>query len=209
MATVPTPLVIAGPHFSDPRFMTAYSVLASGLNIFDVSAAATASSVVAHFTELTTRGVIDTTNWTAGTYKTLLSVSSGSGVIAAIVACTAGGAQTTTFEITIDGVLREITITNASGERALLVCGGLSYTSQTYTTAAHAFSSTGSLDAGTKSYIISTGAAMPEWGGISREGVPLLRYTTSLLIRAKHSATITNSTSTAYSGVMYRAGIAT
>lgn len=196
----------AGSNFKDAKLFQPYSITSTGLLIHDAAASATNAGAVAFFTELANRGVIDSTNWTGGTYKTILSVSSGSGVVYAMVACTAGGAETTTFEVTVDGALQEVTVTNASGERALLVFG-LGYTAATYTTAAYWSASLGTLNANKDTYT-SAGGVLPHPAFLGMNGTPGLQYNKSILIRMKHSVDITNSTATAYSGVMYRAGIA-
>lgn len=203
---------ITGLHFKDPWIMTPHTVVSGNLNLYTTSGVinnCTTGSAFIYGFQAT--GIYDSTNWTSATYKTIYS-HTGSGLVYAMLACTAGGAETTTFEITIDGVLKTITVTNASTERALLVAGDLPNSSATdfTTSSAYAFPN-GSIDAGTLttfqdgslgSFYINPA----RWYGLA--GVPALRYDLSCLIRMKHSASITNSGATAFSGVLVRKGIA-
>lgn len=198
-----------GIHFSDPwqllpRVSTVADLFTEDDGGFDHAASSTD-----FFTDMASRGLQDQTNWTADTYKTLLTVSSGKGLVAAIVGPTAGGAETTTFEFTVDGVLTEVPILCASGERAFMAA--LCMASNTFTTASRFAIQGGSLNAGkttlgTPGTLVDT--LLAGWPLVTALGTPCLKFNTSLLIRAKHSANITNSTATAYSGVMYRLGIA-
>lgn len=194
-----------GFHFKEPwLFMPAAHAVAD-LQIDNAAGSAPASSTTAFFTEMALRGFQDTTNWTADTYKTLLNVSSGKGLLAALVGPTAGGASTTTFEITADGVLTEIAIVVASGERANLNSGLA--TSSVFTSAG--VWNTPGVEAlkADKATFVGKAGTLPLWSWLKMSGTPLLRFNQSLLIRAKHSASITNSTATAYSGGMYRLGL--
>ena len=197
-----------GIHFKEPWLLQPYMPPATTLEIFGAGDSAELSSTTAFFTELARRGLQDTTNWTAGTYKTILNVSSGKGLVAAYVGCTAGGAETHTVEFTVDGVLTEIAVaTLASGERAFLTCGYGDLIE--YTTAdAWLFGHDEALEAdkATFSTLSQLTSKVLPWRVVNR-GIPCLRFNQSLLIRAKHSVDITNATATAYSGVMYRLGL--
>lgn len=199
-----------GIHFSDPWELLPRVAAAANLTLEENDATARTSATTAFFTAMAARGVQDTTDWTADTYKTLLTVASGKGLVAAIVGPTAGGSETTTFEITVDGVLTELPIVVASGERAFLAVSGMSAVSFTFS--AHFAVQGGTINAGKTTLGDPGGSGIePYLGGwplISAMGTPCLKFNQSLLIRAKHSANITNSTATAYSGVMYRLGIA-
>jgi hypothetical protein len=196
-----------GVHFKEPWLLKPYTAVATTLQIYENTTART-SSAAAFFTEMANRGLQDQTNWTANTYKTILNVASGKGLVAAYVGPTAGGASTHTVEFTVDGVLTEVTIPDlASGERGLLLaCPPMP--SDTFTTAAVALQpNTEVLDANKRVFGVIPGTPyLPPWWLLGALGVPLLRFNTSLLIRAKHSADITNSTATAYSGVQYTLG---
>ncbi len=195
-----------GVHFKEPWLLLPRTQDAGDYAIIDKAAAATASDAVAYFTELANRGAIDSTNWTANTYKTLINLS-GSGLVSHIIGPTSAGADITTFEITVDGTLKELPVLTASGQRAM-VGVGLNMTTL-FTTAAIYVQSMGDLNAA-KTIIGDTpanGRYMPPWDFMTMMGTPTLRFNTSLLIRAKHAASITNSTATAYSGAQYRMGL--
>lgn len=199
-----------GPHFKDIWLLEPHTVASSSLGIYNPSNTRVSADTTAYFTGMTSWGVQDNTDWTSNTYKSIYS-HTGSGLIYAIVLCTAGGNETSTVEITIDGVFKTMTVNNASGERAAWLVGGYgSGSGVEFTTALAWLGSTGSnmaLDASGLS-TIQTGTVTQsplKWNGMV--GLPALRYDNSCLIRAKHSASITNSTATSYSAVMVRKGI--
>lgn len=196
-----------GIHFKDPWLFMPYMGVSTSFRALDASDTDNSFATTAAFTEMARRGLQDTTNWTGNTYKTLLSVSSGKGLVAAIIGCTAGGAETTTFEITVDGVLTEIAVgTLASGERAALLAHGAPVAADYTTSAIFLRPTAETLEADKATFgALPTESPIPPWRWMT--GVPCLRFNTSLLIRAKHSVDITNSTATAYSAVMYRLGL--
>lgn len=199
----------SGVHFSDPWLFLPYTPVATSLEVADSAAAQQDSSTVAFFTEMARRGLQDTTNWTADTYKTLLSVTSGKGLVGCVVGPTAGGSSTTTFEFTVDGVLTEIAVTGvASGDRAILTCMG-PFPGGAFTNNVPQYGNGEALDSNKQVFgdVYSAISNVPPWWFTSFMGTPMLRFNNSLLIRAKHSASITNSTATAYSAVMYRLGL--
>lgn len=196
-----------GIHFSEPWLLKPGLVTVARLLAHDSGGSGQASSTTAFFTEMARRGLQDTTNWTADTYKTLLTVASGKGLVAGIIGCTAGGAETTTFEITIDGVATTIAVgTLASGERATLFCGGI-VDPAVFTTAGKVTQSDVEELEADKATLNRQSAYVAPWSTMDFMSIPMLRFNQSLLIRAKHSANIVNSTATAYSAVMYRLGL--
>lgn len=194
--------LFGGVHFKNPGLLLPYARTAADLTSTDEATTDSGSGTVAYFTNLTGRGVIDTTNWTADTYKTILSVSGG-GLMAGYVGCTAGAAETHTLELTVDGVLREVAVLLASGERAAWLVGAqagdVSVTTLLWGRPLGDLNAAKTILATT-----TTNVTLPSWPTLTMLGTPCLRFEQSLLVRAKHSASITNSTATAYSGVMYR-----
>lgn len=205
-------IVSGGINFKHPQRLRPYIPPVADLLIGEADGTPTNSTTTAFFTELARRGLQDTTNWTNGVYKTLLNVASGRGEVAALVGPTAGGAETTTFRITVDGVVHVLTSeTLASGERAAFLAAY--FDSGDYSTAGSVVNpGDEALEASkatwtTLSNLNSETSCIPPWRAM--RGIPMLEFTTSLLIEAKHSADITNSTATAYSGVMYRLFLST
>lgn len=196
-----------GPHFQDPRLLLPMTVVSTSVQLYDSGNTVRTAATTAFFTGLASYGVQDQTDWTSNTYKTIYT-HTGMGLIHGMIACTAGGAETTTFEITIDGVLREITVTNANTERALLWTGQERETDFTTTNNEVSNVTSSGLDSGTLTTLQTGAMWIPVMRHAYNFGCPLLRYDTSCLIRMKHSASITNSTATSYSGVMVRKGIA-
>lgn len=191
-------LTRSGAHFREPwQFLPRARISA------DYVCAGSAATLAQFFTNMATAGFQDTTNWTANTYKTLLTVASGKGLVAGVIGPVAGGAETTTFEFTVDGILTEIAISVASGERASLFSGAISATPDT------GFQDQeGGLNAGkTTLQTSTTDLLIAGHAALTIYGTPQLMFKSSLLIRAKHSQNITNSTATAYSGGIYRLGL--
>lgn len=202
-------------HFKDPWLFSPFTAAVAALNIFDSADTVRDSSTTNFFTQMANLGLQDTTNWTADTYKTLLNVSSGKGLVAALVGPTTGGAETTTFRFTVDGVQSTVAVV-ASGatRRAVLLAGGPgkdnAATAADFTTASiYAQSRNMSLaaDKSTFADMPSSPSYILPWRMVHMFGVPCLQFNTSLLIEAKNSANITNATATAYSAVMYRLGL--
>ncbi|CAB4165267.1 hypothetical protein UFOVP823_24 [uncultured Caudovirales phage] len=195
-----------GHHFKKPwKFIPSVSLVGNVTAIMG-NGTATISSATNFFTEMARRGLQDTTNWTANTYKTLLNVTSGCGLVACVVGPTSAGADTTTFEITVDGILYTMSIVTASGTRAVLSIGSV----RTAGAGTYILNNTmGPIDAGGTTFGDDNYAEinLPHWGEIGKYGSPCLEFERSLLIRAKHSASVTNSTATAYSAIQYRKGL--
>lgn len=187
-----------GPHFTDPWDFLKASHYPINLHAYDSGLTSTDST--AGLTGMVSDGgVLIDSNWTANTYKTLLSVT-GRGLVSTIIGPTAlAGTPTTTFEITVDGFLTEVPITlPAITRRAVL---GNTIIDQT----------AGTLFNGTKQYLMaapatdaniavqqlnngSMGHAIPSWWFINMFGTSCLVFRKSLLIRAK--TTENNSTTT-------------
>jgi len=203
-----------GVHFKDPWLFQPITAVDTSLEVRDSGGTIRDGSSTAFFTEMARRGLQDTTNWTANTYKTLLSVASGKGLVAGLIGGTAGGAETTTFEFTVDGVLTEIAVAGlASGERAVLTGSGLQpapyYLGTVASTDEWPFPGGEALDTDKATFTGTMGITsyVPPWRVFMFNNIPCLKFNQSLLIRAKHSANITNATATAYSAIMYRLGL--
>ncbi len=200
-----------GPHFKDLWVMNPITFPSNSVFIYNTADVAVSADTTAGFTGFAQYGLQDNTNWSANTYKTLYS-HTGKGLVLAIVGPTAGGAETSTLRVTIDGgAAQPSTVTNANAERAVWMCGNNQPTQQ-YTTAQAGNQYNPALDAATLSTFQITGGApgsitIPGWRHAAIFGMSLLRYDISCLIEMKHSASITNSVATAYSAVLVRKGI--
>jgi len=198
-----------GIHFNEPWQFQASTATATSVEVEDSGGLNQDSSTTAFWTIIAERGLQDTTNWTSDTYKTLLTVSSGKGLVGGIIGPTAGGSSTTTFRITVDGVQYTYTVPGlSSGKRAVVLAGGL-IASGPVTGDAPGNNNAAVLDSGKQYFTeaLNTASLVLTHQHMAAFGVPQLIFKTSLLIEAKHSASITNSTATAYSGVIYRLGI--
>lgn len=204
--TIPAKKSNSGVHFSEPWQLMPATPAVANLLVWDSAGSSWNAGTTSFFTEMARRGLQDQTNWTADTYKTLLTVTSGKGLVAGIIGPTLGGAHTTTFRITVDGVVHTIAITGASGDRCCLL--SQVKTSAEFTTASQ-FNKVDTealgSDKATFGELYTTDAFIPGWRQMM--DVPLLMFRKSLLIEAKNSASITNSTATAYSAVQYRLGL--
>jgi hypothetical protein len=184
-----------GVHFKEPREFMRSNVAATILATVDAAGSATNSGVAGFFTEMGKRGLADDTNWTADTYKTVLSISSGSGLVAYVIGPTGlSGTPTTTFEITVDGVLSTVAVVaTTTGQRAVL--GPIFPHASMFTTTLLYQVGSNSVNAGKDTGVYSTNAATVGWGVLRGMGTPCLSFKTSLLIRIKSSES--NSTTTA------------
>ncbi len=198
-----------GIHHKDPWVLQPVTVVSASLMLYNSAGTQVAANTTSFFTGFAQTGIQDNTDWTLNTYKTIYS-HTGSGLIYAMVACTAGGAETTTFEITIDGVKKEITVTNANTERALLVASGFADSSGPidFTTANQEGKPLVSLDSSTLTTFQTGSLNIIPQRMAHILGAPAMRYDISCLVRMKHSASIVNATATSFSGVLVRKGIA-
>jgi hypothetical protein len=199
-----------GAYFNKPHFLVPIADGAATFNVYDSASSTQASTTVAFFTQWAAdRGTTDTSNWTADTYKTIYNNSSGRGRLAAYIGCTAGGNETHTVEVTIDGVLKELAFSLTSGQRLFLGCFMPTTTLEFTTASAYTQVGAEAINAAKTGFTDQHNSTMviPSWRAVLLLGIPLIRYDASLLIRAKHSASITNSTATAYSAVMHIAGL--
>lgn len=177
--------VAGGAMFTDPDRFAKWQP--NSANLSDGTNVATAA---AFFSGMDDQGVHVDTDFTADTYKTIASIS-GAGEMIGAVGPTAGGAETTTFRITVDGVVTAVAVLIASGDRAFL--GPLSHLDQAVAgtgvpwtgdqddlDGTKRISNPGSLD----KFVFSSTAARAY-------GLPRLRFETSLLVEMKHSANVT------------------
>jgi hypothetical protein len=182
-----------GINFTDPRQLQRSTALAGNIVIADSALSQPGSTAAGYFTEIALRGFADNTNWTADTYKTLLSVTSGSGLLSHLVGPTAlGSAPTTTFDITVDGgTAYEIAVTaTASGQRAVI---GPAVGPALFTTAAEYLRGPSAVDTNRMVDVVG-GTYIPAWPAIRLMPIPCLEFKLSLLVRAKSSEN--NSTTT-------------
>lgn len=182
-----------GNNFTDPREFARTVITAANLQNYTAAAVQATSAAAGFFTEAARRGVADDTNWTANTYKTILSVASGKGMIAGMGGPTGlAGTPTTTFEITVDGVLTEVAVLQTTtGQRSILGAHMQLVTFLSASTVAlqGPNGSTAGVD-----LITTSNGLIPPWQSIRVFGTPCLIYQNSLLIRMK--STENNSTTT-------------
>lgn len=202
-----------GVHFTDPREFFRQLVLSSSRLCVRTASATQGAEAAAFWTEIDVRGVADDTNWTSDTYKTILSVSSGIGLVSNIIGPVGlSGTPTTTFRITVDGVQSQPipVVATTTGQRAML---GPSFTSASqagsfYTAALIAQQGATSINAAKDTqYIGGTGtndALLSPWQTLRLMGTPCLIYRQSLLIEMKSSeSNSTTANRERSSGVQY------
>jgi hypothetical protein len=194
-----------GVNFTDPReFLRAISTSSTTTMINASSASAGTAATAGFWTQLALQGVADNTNWTANTYKTILSISSGMGYVSHLFGPAGlAGTPTTTFEITVDGVLTEIPVVALStAQRAIL---GPLLQGTAYTTANHINTGSTAINAGKDTYsVTSTGVQVLGPMALRFMGVPCLKFSQSLLIRMKSSEdNSTTANQERQSGVQY------
>lgn len=200
-------LARGGLDFTDPRLLRQYTGAANRYNVITVvgTNTITNSTAAGFFTELANRGAVVDAAFTADTYKTLANLT-GFGLFAGAVGPTAGGAETTTFRITVNGgTAKTFAVTVASGERAGLFAVPMGISPELMTTAAAFFVSGSDLNAGKNTFALnSTLCRVPSWDTISLMGAGCLNFTSSLLVEVKHSQDVTGtSNQERQSGAMY------
>lgn len=185
----------AGVNFSDPREFMRLAINSGKLDNISAAGSGVTAATAGFFTQSALQGLADNTNWTANTYKTILSISSGMGLVSNLVGPTGlAGTPTTTFEITVDGAAAvEIAVAQTTtGHRSVLgplAINGAFVIGDTLGLAPD------SLDAGKSVPTYTTNIYETfAWPAIRLIGMPCLIFRTSLLIRMKSSEN--NSTTT-------------
>ena len=209
--TYATPGTQLGNNFTNPANFSVITDAAGTFFVYNASDGADASTATAFFTEFARRGLEDQTNWSEDTYKNILSTT-GPLVMFCYVSCTAGGSETHTVEITASGVTKTFAIPLTSGQRGVIT--GSTFDDSTFwTTAARWVKPTGQVLSSNKAIFENQPAngIIPPWMGVQIANLQCLAVEddSTFLVRAKHSVAITNSTATAYSGIMYHKGLAT
>lgn len=196
--------ISAGVNFTDPYRFKRFLVASSSIFYWDSANSNNGLNVAGGFTVAAINGLADDTNWTADTYKTILSDTGGRGIVSHLIGPTGlAGTPITTFEITVDGMPKvEIAVTaTTTGQRAIL--GPLANADILAGTNAPFRSP--SATAAAKSTMVTGVNGIPSWITIGLLGTPCLVYRSSILIRMKTSEN--NSTTTnqeRQSAVSYR-----
>lgn len=187
-----------GPHFTDAREFFRTVMRSDALTNYTLGGTGALVSAVAFYTEQDLRGVTDDTNWTADTYKTILSVT-GAGLVSMMVGPAGlAGTPTTTFEVTNDGVLTTIAVVaNTTTQRAVLgpLVSGTATPGGIFSTAMQALQGMSTMSADKTTIFGATNVfeTLP-WSTLRLLGTPCLKFNQSLLVRMKSSES--NSTTT-------------
>lgn len=181
---------------TDPTQMPIYSATSATLN---TSINDFASTVAGFFTgnndSVDRYGVQDDTNWTANTYKTILSLTATkAGYVSTLIGPThATAGDTLIWRLTVDGGAPAYVLTagTAQANTSRIVIGNV-MDNRSYTTAGRflLLNSVGAPSDGITADI----SAQPTWIGVHLAfwtGSPLLRFNSSLLVEAKASQNIT------------------
>lgn len=186
-------------NFNDPKYFLRYGAITpTNLGSGD----GTDATAAAFFTTSAVKaGAIDTTNWSADTYKTIVNLSNANGgLMSYYLGPTCGATESHTVRITVDGAVYTIVLTTASTKRPGLFAapysGDDAIESATTSTEAMNAGKTALVDFNVLSYF-------PKWSSVYRKQARVLEFRTSLLVEAKQTSAITNSTATAYSAVGY------
>jgi len=194
-----------GVNFTDPGYLGRWLVPAANLTIWDSAGTATVTTAAAFFTEIGNRGVAVDSNWTADTYKTILSSATWTQSHTLIGPTGLAGTPTTTFEITVNGVVYTIPITaTTTGQRAVL---GIVFQTNIASTSNQFVLGAASMDASKKVSVLGTTNVpyVRNWASIDNYGTPVLDAKISLSVRMKTSE---NNSTTANQerqcGIVYR-----
>jgi hypothetical protein len=198
----------SGVNFSSPYDFLKSEVASGSLGIRNSSLTLYASTVADFWTQLDIVGASDDTNFTANTYKTILSVSSGPGLLNHVIGPTSlAGTPTTTFGIAIDGAAEiEVPVTLSTTTRRAVL--GPVIQNEFLSTSNYINAAPGGINA-SKSVLQFGGAqSMPSPQGMRFLGTPALRWRNSITVRIKTSEN--NSTTTnreRSSGCAYMLGV--
>lgn len=197
-----------GPHFTDPREYEKSITIATGISNVVLNTYST-SDLAAFFTNVTNGGgVVDDTNCVANTYKTVVSIASGMGIVSNLIGPTGlAGTPTTTWGIAVDNApeIEVPVVATTTGQRALL--GPYindESAGQLFTSASVLYRIKSTMNAGNNTALETNVGLTPFWF-MRTFGTPCLIYRTSLVIRIKSSEN--NSTTTnreRRSAVMYK-----
>jgi hypothetical protein len=209
-ANYATPSTQMGNFFTNPALFSTITDAAGTFFVYNASDGADASTTTSFFSEMARRGLEEQTNWSEDTFKTILSTT-GPLVMFCYISCTAGGSETHTVEITASGITKTFAIPLTSGQRGVIT--GSTFDDSTFwTTAARWVKPTGQVLSSNKTIFENQPAngIIPGHMGVQIANLPCLAVEddSAFLIRAKHSSAIVNSTATAFSGIMYRKGLA-
>lgn len=181
-----------GSHTSNPKQMSRVQCAAASM-VLRQQATETAGNTTSFCSLMP--GFLDT-DWVADTYKPIVSISSGSGFVSAMVGPTCPSAATITFRVEVDGVTTDYAIASvASGSRALL--GRARNRSASATDPRDVFSDmtaglasipTGTITAGVAS---SNGVMVLTPFQCFATGIGMLRYERSFSLQMKSSVAIT------------------
>lgn len=203
---VPAPVqsqAAVGINFYDPRRLMRMQVSQAAL--FDISNAGVRvqNTTATFWINLALAGVNVDTNFTASTYKTLLSASPDQGRIASIVGPIALGAgETTTALVTSEFGAYEISVALTSGYRMVLgnISNGAAVFSTSVLVAPLAITSAKNIVTVDNTAYLNLG-----WeNSLSDIATPCLQYNTFISVQIKHSANVTSTTNNErQSGVVY------
>ncbi len=196
----------SGPHFTDPWLLGPPITVANGSLLAYEGATERLATVTAYWTMFNYQGTAANTDYTADAWKNIVNIT-GKGLMGGAVGPVAGGAETTTFGITRDGLPEvEIPVLLASGQRAVLAGSGNAaiYNSNT----ALAQGDMLQLNAGKTILSAPTSAFVMAWNVRRLLNLSSLRFDVSLLVRIKHSANVTGTANNErQSGVIHMNGL--
>lgn len=196
-----------GPHTSNPKQLTRIQALTAIMGWQPYGATMLASDTTNFWTAMTASV---NTAWTADTYKTLVTVASGSGFVSCIVGPFSALSTVTTFRIEVDGVFTDIAVTRSASAGGRVAVGRFRpFDSPTNTNVYSPFGD------GTPSGSVVASSPL-QWGSVTGSGalcltplqchaygVGMLRYETSMSIQAKNSTALSVNSHDAKIGVFY------
>ena len=193
-----------GNNFSDPRKMLKLQTIP----YLDNYTSVTRASTTADFWTggVAVQGVQLDTDFAADTYKDLLDISSGAGLVTHIIGPTPAAGDTTTFRVTVDGTAYEISVVvTLASTRAIL--SPSSFNTDWATNDTRRYTAMLQEESNTQQVVPSN---LWNINSLVAMGCPLLEYTTSLKVEVKNSAAVTGTGSQERRcGMMYYDGFKT
>jgi hypothetical protein len=196
-----------GGAVADPRMLPKSVIVASALNdgVNNLANNSLGNVGGAFFwtASVPNAGAVVDTNFTASTYKTIVSITGAGDLCHAIGPTMASAGHTTTMELTVDGAppITIVFTSDGAARRAVLGLVGV-FVSQVMQPP---YSLNGaSLDSGRRLNLIASDTGLPNPMDVRRQGLPRLRFSSSLLVRMQSSNDITAAfESQRRSGVLY------
>lgn len=196
-----------GGYLRDPRRMPRFYG-ADGVFYRSYNATAVASSATTFWTadpgsiDRVSGSVFVTGAWTADVFRTVASISSGSGAVSHIIGPAAVNNNTTTYRVTVDGIVYTFTIPAVTSGDRTLAGWGVPLAAYTAATTYGLRSGATSSDGFSQQIDSTGGLILPNPNDARVNPGNLLLFKSSLLVEIAHASNIASAAPGSYAGVL-------